>query len=72
MLDTKPWWQSKTVWAAIIAMLAGAASLTGLDLDATLQDELASLITSAMEIGAGALALVGRIQAQSQLTWRKP
>lgn len=72
MLNTKPWWQSKTVWAAIIAMLAGAASLTGLDLDATLQDELASLITSAMEIGAGALALVGRIQAQSQLTWRKP
>lgn len=72
MLNTKPWWQSKTVWAAIIAMLAGAASLTGLDLDATLQDELASLITSAMEIGAGALALVGRIQAQSQLTWRQP
>lgn len=72
MLNTKPWWQSKTVWAAIIAMLAGALSLTGLDLDATLQDELASLITSAMEIGAGALALVGRIQAQSQLTWRKP
>lgn len=72
MLNTKPWWQSKTVWAAIIAMLAGALSLTGLDLDATLQDELASLITSAMEIGAGALALVGRIQAQSQLTWRQP
>lgn len=72
MLNTKPWWQSKTVWAAIIALLAGAASLTGLDLDAKLQDELASLITSAMEIGAGALALVGRIQAQSQLTWRKP
>lgn len=72
MLNTKPWWQSKTVWAAIIAMLAGALSLTGLDLDAKLQDELASLITSAMEIGAGALALVGRIQAQSQLTWRQP
>ena len=70
MLNTKPWWQSKTVWAALIAMVAGAVSLAGLELDAKLQDEIATVITSVAEIGAGVLALVGRIQAQSKLTWR--
>ena len=70
MNNTKPWWQSKTVWASIIAVLAGMASLAGINLDATLQDELANLITAAAEVASGAVALLGRLQAQTALTWR--
>lgn len=71
MTNTKPWWQSKTVWASVIAMLAGIASLAGVHLDAPLQDELATLVSSAAELAAGAMGLIGRIQAQSRLTWRR-
>jgi hypothetical protein len=71
MNNTKPWWQSKTVWASIMAMLAGMASLAGVSLDATLQDELANLITAAAEVASGAVAIFGRVQAQAQLTWRR-
>lgn len=71
MTNTKAWWQSKTVWASLIAMLAGAGSLAGLHLDATLQDELATLITAAAEVAAGATGLVGRLQADTRITWRR-
>ena len=72
MKNTKPWWQSKTVWASIVTLLAGIASLAGVSLDATLQDELAILITAMAEIVSGAIALFGRMQAQTRLTWRRP
>ena len=71
MNNTKPWWQSKTVWASIGAMLAGMASLAGIHLDAALQDELATLVTAAAEVAAGAIATLGRLQAQTALTWRR-
>ena len=71
MTSTKAWWQSKTVWASLIAMIAGAASLSGVHLDATLQDELATLITAAAEVAAGATSLIGRIGADTRITWRK-
>ena len=69
MNNTKPWWQSKTVWASIIAILAGAASLAGVRLDATLQDELATLLTSVAELAAGTTSLIGRISADRRITW---
>jgi hypothetical protein len=71
MTNTKAWWQSKTVWASLIAMMAGAGSLAGLHLDATLQDELATLITAAAEVAAGATALAGRVSADTRITWRR-
>ena len=36
MTSTKAWWQSKTIWASLIAMLAGAGSLAGPALGALL------------------------------------
>jgi hypothetical protein len=71
MLNTKTWWQSRTIWASLIAMLAGAGSLAGLHLDAPLQDELATLITAAAEVAAGATSLAGRLRADSRIIWRR-
>lgn len=71
MNGTKIWWQSKTVWGSIIALLAGAATLAGLKLDATLQDQLADLITGAAEVAGGLIAWYGRAKAQGALTWSK-
>lgn len=70
MNTSKPWWQSRTVWAAAVSVLAGLLGLAGLNLDATLQDELVTLLTGAAEIGAGIMAFIGRFQASTTLTWR--
>jgi hypothetical protein len=69
MNGTKPWWQSKAVWGSIVALLSGVTTLAGLKLDATLQDQLAQLLTGAGEVAGGALAWYGRAKAQGALTW---
>ncbi len=72
MNNIKVWWQSKTVWGAIIALLASTATLAGIDLDARLQDELADLVVAALGIAGAVLAWVGRARAQGALSWRRP
>ena len=67
MNGTKVWWQSKAVWGSVIALFAGVATLAGVKLDATLQDQLAALLTGAGEVVGGALALYGRITAKTVL-----
>lgn len=69
MNGTKVWWQSKTVWGSIVALFAGAATLVGVKLDATLQDQLAELIVGLANVVGGAVAWYGRVKADSALTW---
>ena len=68
MNGTKVWWQSKTVWGSIIALSAGAATLAGVKLDATLQDQLADLLTGTGNLIGGALAWYGRFKATQALS----
>lgn len=70
MNTSKPWRRSRTAWAAAVSVLAGLLGLAGLNLDATLQDELVTLLTGAAEIGAGIMAFIGRFQATKALSWR--
>lgn len=69
MPNTKPWWQSKAVWGSIVALAAGFATLAGLKLDATLQDQLAELITGAANVVGGLIAWYGRAKAEAALSW---
>ena len=69
MNGTKVWWQTKSVWGSVVALAAGLATLAGVNLDATLQDQLAELITGAATIAGGLLAWVGRARTQGALTW---
>ena len=71
MTNTKPWWQSKTVWAAAVTMLAGLFHLSGIELSATLQDELVTLVTACAEIAAGITAFIGRLKADARIGWRR-
>lgn len=66
--ETKPWWQSKTVWGSIIALVAGAATFVGLNLDAALQDQLSDLFVGFASLIGGALAWYGRAKATTTLT----
>lgn len=72
MNGTKVWWQSKTVWGSIVALLAGVATLAGVKLDATLQDQLAELIVGIANIAGGAIAWYGRVKAEGALSWSAP
>ena len=71
MTNTKPWWQSRTVWAAAVTMLAGLFHLAGIELSATLQDELVTLVTAFAEIAAGITAFIGRLKADARIGWRR-
>lgn len=66
-MDPKLWYTSKTLWGSLIAMFAGVATLAGVQLDATLQDQLAELIVGAANLAGGALAWYGRLRANTSI-----
>jgi len=67
MIDTKYWYQSKTVWGSLIAILASVLQAGGFELDEGSQGNLAEgIVTLAGAIG-GLLALYGRLSADKRL-----
>ena len=48
----------------------GAMEQAPAQVEFRLQDELATLLTGAAEIGAGIMAFIGRFQATKALSWR--
>jgi len=63
MLDMKPWYQSKTVWGALIAMSAPLLRGVGLDLAGSDQAVLADALVTLAGTFGGLLALYGRLTA---------
>jgi hypothetical protein len=67
MNDIKLWYQSKTVWGALVAIAAGLLQMLGVDLDADGQMQLADgLMAFAGAIG-GLVALYGRLSADKKV-----
>lgn len=63
----KAWYQSKTVWGALIAIAASLLHMAGVSLDAGTQNELADLaITMTGGVG-GLIAIYGRLVARSEI-----
>lgn len=67
MDGTTSWWQSKGVIGSVIAVLAGIGGLFGLNLDASLQDQLAQMVASFATLIGGALAWYGRVVATKKI-----
>ena len=65
--NSKTWLQSKTIWGALIAIAASAASLAGVEIEAGEQTEILDRIISLVAAGGGILAIIGRIAARSRL-----
>jgi hypothetical protein len=63
MLEMKPWYQSKTVWGALIAMAAPLFGRAGLELGGAEQAEIADALTTLAGTLGGLLALYGRLTA---------
>ena len=65
--NSKTWLQSKTIWGALIAIVASVASLAGVEIEAGEQAEILDGIISLVAAGGGILAIIGRIAARSRL-----
>ncbi|OHV75652.1 hypothetical protein [Rhizobium sp. LCM 4573] len=66
----KAWYQSKTVWGALIAVAASLLQATGLNLGEEVQSELADIAVTLAGVGGGLVALYGRIVAGSGIRGR--
>lgn len=67
MNNTKAWYRSKTIWAALITITSGLANLSGLPvpgIDASAASEQILHIVTAV---SGAVALAGRVTATARL-----
>lgn len=67
MDEMKQWYLSKTVWGAVIAILASLLPATGLQLDTGTQGQLADNLVSLAGAIGGLLAIYGRLTAEKRL-----
>lgn len=67
MNDTKPWFRSRTIWAALVAVAASLGGYAGFDADATTQAQLTEAILQLVAAAGGLTAVFGRISASSRI-----
>lgn len=63
----KAWYQSKTVWGALIAVGASLLQIMGAEVDIGTQAELADLAVTTVGAVGGLIAIYGRISARSEI-----
>lgn len=62
-VDVKPWWQSRAVVGALVAIGAG---LVG-GVDAATQAEVTNVVLNTAAVGGAVVAIVGRVKAKKRL-----
>lgn len=67
MENMKQWYLSKTVWGALVAILAGLLPVMGMELDAGAQSQLADDFVSLVGAVGGLVAVYGRLTAEKRL-----
>ncbi|MBS3650791.1 hypothetical protein KEU06_19450 [Pseudaminobacter sp. 19-2017] len=67
MTSVKPWYSSRTVWAAIVTVLMALCGLFGVPLDGFHESEMADALLQAATAIAGIVALIGRLVAKSRI-----
>jgi uncharacterized membrane protein len=70
-MDTKKWWQSKTIWGAIIMLAALVLGYFGVDVgpdeQATFVDMVVGAINEIMALVGFVLATIGRVKADKAI-----
>ena len=66
-MDTKAWWQSKTVWGGIVALLAGAGGMFGLSIGIEDQNALTNHAVEIASAIGGLIAIYGRVTAKKEI-----
>lgn len=68
MSDTKPWYTSKTVWAALATILVSVLGLFRRGVDPHFVEDFSGWAVSASTLVAGAIALYGRVNATKRIS----
>ena len=63
----KFWYQSKTVWGALIAIAASALQLAGIEMNGDVQADLAEIAVTLAGAAGGLLAIYGRVTAATEI-----
>ena len=66
-MDTKIWWQSRTIWAGLITVISCVAGLLGYQIAEGDQQELITMITGAVGGVSGVIAIWGRVKASKSI-----
>lgn len=66
-METKKWWQSKTIWGGVVAIGAAAAGAFGHAVDQDTQDQVVELIMAIVGAAGGLLAIYGRLKADKEI-----
>ena len=68
MNETKPWYRSRTIWAAIISVVATIAGALGFPVDQFGRDGLVEAVLQIVSAGAGIFAILGRFTATARIS----
>jgi len=63
MLNSKPWYFSKTIWASLVAIAAAISSYLGLPITDQAQMEIVESVLQLITAAASAMAIYGRVFA---------
>ncbi len=67
MMDTKPWYLSKTIWASIITICTAAGGLFGLPTGIIDNSALTETVLQAITAISGLVAIFGRVYATESI-----
>ncbi|PSJ53699.1 hypothetical protein [Kumtagia ephedrae] len=67
MSDSKPWYLSRTVWAAVVTILVALLGLLGVPTDGFDDAALVDTLLQAATAVAGVVALLGRLAAKARI-----
>lgn len=68
MTDNKPWYLSKTIWAALVSIIATAATFFGFTIDDNLRESLSGGLLQLVTAIAGIVAIFGRVSASTKIS----
>lgn len=74
-MDTKNWWQSKTIWSALISAVAGLLAVTGHNIDPGTQSVLVNALVNVADgvaVIASMAAAYYRTKAQTAIVAPAP
>ena len=67
MIDTKPWYHSRTIWASLVAIVLSVAGMLGVSTAAINSGELTDALLQISTALAALVAIFGRLSAKSRI-----
>ncbi|WP_350333391.1 hypothetical protein [Coralliovum pocilloporae] len=61
---SKPWYQSRTIWGAVVSIGASVAALADVTVPDTTQAILADSLFQLTAVGGGIFSILGRLRAE--------